>query len=273
MKWFLIFMIVICGCSPGNDKTAPKKVIDSGTTVFDTVIPPSQKIIPTDYPAMIRYVTAKLSRIRGFGKKAEDTLINEYQGHIIYETGHIFSREKVHAVVNVRDGDESPVYVFKKEGDRWMLIHSLNEIYHPLEDPIVFRDINFDGHKDLLILWYYSAGRCNCSGDGCMNVYLYNPVTHTLVENHEIPGYLDVVIREQEKAIYLGEHCEGYYKKFRWNKMELVPEESYTRSPSECWEKENTPCSYVHRVHRNGIIIEDTLHTDELPAKWRRVFH
>jgi hypothetical protein len=271
MKGSLVFLLLIWACKQPDNKPASHPQ-DSIRIATDTVIRPPVAT-STDHAAWLKYLDSTMKHIQQPTKIQTDTVINEYSGRITYEIGPLFSQETMHAVVNVHDGAHNPVYVYKKDNGKWTLIHTLNEIYNLSEYPVKFKDINFDGYKDLIITWYYLSGRCNCWGEGCMNVYLYNPATHSLVENHEIPGYLDIHIYNKERALYLGNHCEGIYRKFKWNRMEMLLIESYEFTPPECWFNDEEPCKIVHRIHRNGMITEDTLDHEALPAKWRKIFH
>lgn len=240
---------------------------------MDSVIPP-QQVVATDHASNVSYIQGRLKQGIRKGKSEMDSVFNEFGGKIIFEVGALFTKTRTHAVVNMHDGNENPIYVFeKKNNNNWTLVHQLNEVYNPGDYPVIFRDMNFDGHKDLLIKWYYMSGRCNCDGDGCLNVYLYNPVTNTLVENKEIPRYLDVRVVAAERALYLGEHCQGVFRKVRWNKMEMVLVESYEFFPEECWQSDSGRCVLIHRVHTNGLIREDTLHLRELPDRWYKMFN
>ena len=273
MRSAILFLFVICSCKSADEKNVqPKQDSSRIAPLIDSVTPPPLAL-PTDHASNVRYIQSRLKRGIRKGKSEMDSVFNEYSGKIIFEVGPLFTRKRTHAVVNVHDGNDNPIYVFEKNSNDWKLIHQLSEIYNPGDYPVVFRDVNFDGYKDLLIKWFFMAGRCNCSADGCLNVYLYNPSINRLVENKEIPGYLDAHIVDSEKAIYLGEHCNGIYRKFRWNKMEMVLVESYEFMPDECWQTDEGPCSLVHRVHRNGMIFEDTIQDKELPGRWMKIFH
>jgi hypothetical protein len=145
--------------------------------------------------------------------------------NIQFYQGNLCTPKKHSAVVRI--DNENLFFFFSKIDTSWNLKQVITG-YGVIKDSAVeFHDVNFDGHKDLAILWNYSAGNCSCSRPGCRDVYLYDSTADNLVHVPEIRNYLDFALSETEKAIYLGEHCKGFYGRFTWNNNRLQLEEEY----------------------------------------------
>jgi hypothetical protein len=187
---------------------------------------------------------------------------------IQFVRGNICSGEKQHAIAVIEN--KNLFFFFLKEGT-WQLKQVLNG-YGVIKDSAVqFCDVNFDGFKDVAIIWNYGSGTCHCSVPGCRDIFLYNNETDKLVHVPEIRSYVDFGISNEEKAIYLGEHCKGFYGKFTWQNGKLQLQEEYT---SNQWnERDSARWRLEHFIYYDGQKIPAyTVPNLPLPEKWRQQF-
>src|SRR5205814_4029463 len=172
----------------------------------------------TDY--CIRKLNAHKSEPRFYTRAVFDRDSTKIQ----FFQGNICSNQKQHAIVGIENKN---LFFFFIKNDTWNLKKVINSYGVVKDTAIQFSDVNFDGFKDVSIIWNYSSGNCNCSGSGCRDIYLYDSTSDNLVHLPEIRSYFDFGISQEEKAIYLGEHCKGFYGKFMWQDGKLQIQEEY----------------------------------------------
>lgn len=189
---------------------------------------------------------------------------------IQFVKGNICSRQKEHAVVGI-ENKHLFFFFLRQRDDDWKLKQVMNG-YGAIKDSAVqFCDVNFDGYNDVAITWNYTSGTCHCSGAGCHDVFLYNSMADNLVHVPEIRSYFDFGLSEEEKAVYLGEHCSGFYGKYTWQEGRLQLQEAYQ---SNQWsEADSAKWQLEHFIYCNGEKMPAyTLPNLPLPEKWRQQF-
>jgi hypothetical protein len=210
------------------------------------------------------------------GQTTFDTsaLINGYTATIRFVQGNLFSKNKHHAIAQVSDANEQPFFYFEYYEDKWVfkqLIHTYGMIP---DSSLSIRDYNFDGYNDLAVRWYYKAGRCNCDSPGCLNLYLYDPVSGSLNKYAEISEYLDVQFINEQKVVYLGEVCGGKWGKFKWKGNNLVKLEEYIITPRDGFQRNDSTCIMTYNKYDGEkIIFSKSERTCYLPAKWIKIFN
>lgn len=197
-------------------------------------------------------------------------LIHGFNGTIRFYQGNIFTGAKQHAFVQVYDNNEDPFLLFEKD-KTWKLKQAIFGNGRIDDSASRFIDYNFDGHPDVAIIWNYTAGRCSCTRNGCRAIYLYDNDSDSLIFQPEFGQYLDYGFSEKEKAVYLGEHCEGFFGKFTWKNGKLVKLEEYLSNERD--EPDSTKWKLVHNIYRNGKKISSvTTPKASLPEKWKKQF-
>lgn len=187
---------------------------------------------------------------------------------IQFYKGNICTNKKQHAVVGFEN--KNLFFFFLKENN-WKLRQVMNGYGVIKDSAIQFCDVNFDGFKDLSIVWNYSAGTCACSGPGCRDIYIYNSESDNLDHIPQIRSFFDFGISAEEKTVYLGEHCSGFYGKYMWQNGQLQIQEEYA---SNQWnEKDSTRWRLEHFIYYNGERMPAyTIPNLPLPEKWQQVF-
>jgi hypothetical protein len=197
-------------------------------------------------------------------------LIDGFNGLIRFYKDAFSSGSRTNALAYIYDSDECPVLLFIKEKD-WVF-RQVIYAHGKLEDSAIrFFDYNFDGKKDLVIHWNYSAGRCSCGSNDCWRVYFYKEGPDSLFLCKGIDGYLDYGISEKEKAIYLGEHCEGYFGKYKWQGDQLVKTEAFLADSWYIYAEQ--PWTMEHVLYKkNGSVSLGKKRNGEIPASWKKAF-
>jgi hypothetical protein len=196
-------------------------------------------------------------------------LIHGFDGNIRFYQGNIFTRTKLHAFVQVYDNNEDPFLLFEKD-KTWKLKQAIFGIGRIEDSASRFIDYNFDGYKDVAIIWNYTAGRCSCSDPGCLAIYIYDNSSDSLIYQPELGHYLEYGISEKEKAIYLGEHCDGFYGKFTWKNGKLIKLEEYL---DEREVRDTAEWKLKHYIYRNGKKMSSAITVDgSLHEKWKKQF-
>jgi hypothetical protein len=214
------------------------------------------------------YCIRKLNSHKGDSRFYTLAVFEGDTSRIQFVKGNICTPQKQHAIAGI--GNKNLFFFFMLDND-WKLKQVVNG-YGAIKDSAVqFCDVNFDGYNDVAITWNYTAGTCHCSGAGCHDVFLYNNATDNLVHVPEIRSYFDFGISEEEKALYLGEHCKGFYGKYTWQDGKLQLQEAYQ---SNQWsETDTSKWQLEHFIYCNGEKVPAyTLPNLPLPEKWRQQF-
>lgn len=187
---------------------------------------------------------------------------------IQFYKGNICTDKKQHAVVGFEN--KNLFFFFMKENS-WKLRQVMNGFGVIKDSAVQFYDINFDGFKDLSITWNYTAGACNCTMPGCRDIYLYNYESDNFDHLPQIRSFFDFGISTEEKSVYLGEHCTGFYGKYMWQNGQLQIQEEYA---SNQWnEKDSTRWHLEHFIYDNGERMPAyTVPNLPLPEKWQKQF-
>jgi len=188
---------------------------------------------------------------------------------IQFYKGNLCCGEKQHAIAGIQNRN---IFFFFLKNNEWQLKQVIKGYGIIKDDSAVqFCDVNFDGFNDVAIIWNYSTGSCNCSGSGCRDIYLYENGSDSLVHVPEIRSFFDFGISNEEKALYLGEHCKGLYGKYIWQDGKLQIQEEYT---SNQWNETDTAkWKLEHFIYCDGQKIPAyTIPNLPLPEKWRQEF-
>lgn len=188
---------------------------------------------------------------------------------IQFVQGNICTDQKQHAVVGIEN--RNLFFFFLKGGDDWSLKQVMHG-YGVIKDSAVqLFDVNFDGYRDVSIIWNYTAGTCHCSKPGCRDLYLYNSVADSLEHIPEIRSFFDFGISAEEKALYLGEHCKGFYGKFMWQDGRLAIQEEYKSNQYN--ETDSARWQLEHFIYCDGEKVPAyTIPNLPLPEKWHQQF-
>ena len=187
---------------------------------------------------------------------------------IQFYKGNICSEQKQHAVVGFENKN---LFFFFLKAENWDLRQVMNGFGIIKDSAIQSCDVNFDGFQDVSITWNYSGGTCNCSSPGCRDIYLYNSEADKLVHVPEIRSFFDFGISTEEKSIYLGEHCKGFYGKYTWEEGKLQLQEEYTSNQYN--ETDSAKWQLEHYIYCDGERFPAyTIPNLPLPEKWQKQF-
>ena len=215
------------------------------------------------------YCIRKLNGHKGENQFYTQAVFDGDTTKIQFYKGNLCCGEKQHAIAGIQNRN---IFFFFLKNNDWQLKQVIKGYGIIKDDSAVqFRDVNFDGFNDVAIIWNYSTGSCNCSGQGCRDIYLYKNDSDSLVHVPEIRSYFDFGISNEEKAIYLGEHCKGLYGKYVWQDGKLQIQEEYT---SNQWsETDSAKWKLEHFIYCDGQKIPAyTIPNLPLPEKWRQQF-
>jgi len=267
----IIPVIVLMACNSGSGPWGKSKVKDTlsvHSVPFEVLL--NKAMDSTEEIAFLKdYCIRKLN-----GHKTENRFytLPVFDGdttRIQFVQGNICSNQKQHAIAGIEN--KSLFFFFLKDNDNWNLKQVMKGSGIIKDSAVQFCDINFDGFKDVSIIWNYSSGTCNCSGSGCRDIYLYNNDVDKLVPVPEIRSFFDFGISAEEKAIYLGTHCNGFYGKFTWQDGKLQIQEEYA---SNQWnEKDSANWHLEHFIYCDGEKVPAyTIPNLPLPEKWQKQF-
>jgi hypothetical protein len=207
------------------------------------------------------------------GHKAENRFYTQavFDGDttkIQFYKGNICCGEKQHAIAGIQNRN---LFFFFLKNNEWQLKQVISGYGIIKDSAIQFCDVNFDGYNDVAIIWNYSSGSCNCTGPGCRDIYLYKNDADSLINVPEIRSYFDFGISNEEKALYLGEHCKGLYGKYVWQDGKLQIQEEYS---SNQWnEADTSKWKLEHFIYCDGQKIPAyTIPNLPLPEKWQQEF-
>lgn len=215
------------------------------------------------------YCIARLNQHAGDSQFITKAVFDGANATIQFHQGKLCSPRKQNAIVRI--DNENLFLFFSKKDSAWNLKQVFNGYGVIRDSAVQFFDVNFDGLKDLAILWNYSAGSCSCASPGCRDVYLYDSVGDRLVHLPEIRNYLDFSMAEKEKAIYLGEHCKGFYGRFSWKNGRLQLEEEYLTNEGSG--RDTVQFIVEHNIYCDGQKFPAyTIPHLPLPADWQQQF-
>jgi hypothetical protein len=272
MKTFSLLLIPLllyaCSGSGPWGKNKNKDTLSVHSVSFEDLL--DKAMDSTEHLQFLRdYCIGKLKAHKNEKHFVTKAVFDGDNANIQFYQGNLCTRQKHNAVVRI--DNENLFLFFSKIDTAWDLKQVITG-YGVIKDSAVqFHDVNFDGHKDLAILWNYSAGSCACAEPGCRDVYLYDSTSDNLVHVPEIRNYLDFGLSEEEKAVYLGEHCKGFYGRFSWINNRLRLEEEYLTNR---WNgKDSTRWIREHNIYFDGQKFPAyTVPQLPLPHNWQQQF-
>ncbi|GAA4320805.1 hypothetical protein [Flaviaesturariibacter amylovorans] len=285
--FYVLLVLALCACGPNSRQPpATSSLTAPGTVAKRPALPDTVWEDDSTYYVELlepgldsaHYIDAlsaiALRKLREHPAEAAfDTavLLNGYAGALRFRQGALFRTGARHALVQVRDADREPFLVFRWTGD-WRLRQVLYVNGKVPDSAWQLADYDFDGDRDLALRWYYSAGRCNCGKQYCRRLYVYHARLDSLLEVDGVPGYLDFAFVPEERALYLGEHCDGYFGKFRIVNDSLQKVEEYQFYNDFYANGEPTFDGVEHRVYRNGRQRSTRrVANGNMPRKWQRL--
>ncbi|WP_207513270.1 XAC2610-related protein [Longitalea luteola] len=265
-----LHIILLVACKQGNGPWGRSKTKDtlSVHTVPYEVLRSKAMDSAEQMSFFTDYCIRKLQSHKGGDRFYTLAVFDGDTTKIQFCQGNICTSSKQHAVVGF--ANKNLFFFFLKE-EAWRLRQVMNGYGIINDSAIQFSDVNFDGYKDVSIIWNYSAGTCNCTAPGCRDIYLYNSEKDRLVHIPEIRSYYDFGLSAEEQSIYLGEHCKGFYGKFMWQDGKLQIQEEY--SSNQYNESDSARWRLEHFIYCNGERVPAyTIPNLPLPEKWQRQF-
>jgi hypothetical protein len=269
--FFVLFSLLYVSCSTGSGpwgKNKSKDTLSVHSVSFEDLL--EKAMDSAEHMAFLRdYCVSRLHAHKHEKQFITKAIFDGSNASIQFHQGHLCSDKKQHAIVRI--DNENLFFFFSKKDTTWQLKQVFNG-YGVIKDSAVqFQDINFDGYKDLSILWNYSAGSCSCASPGCRDVYLYDSVGDRLLHLPEIRNYLEFSVAENERAIYLGEHCKGFYGRFAWNNGRLQLEEEYLTNEGSG--RDTVQFIVEHNIYCDGQKFPAyTIPHLPLPGSWQQQF-
>jgi hypothetical protein len=274
MKWF-VTSIVLClvlftACKSGSSpwgKNKSKDTLSVHSVPYERLL--DKAMDSAEQMSFFRdYCIRKLESHKGGDRFYTLAVFDGDTTRIQFYKGNICTDQKQHAVVAFENKN---LFFFFLKTDTWTLRQVMNGYGIIKDSAIQCYDINFDGFRDVAIIWNYSAGTCNCSAPGCRDIYLYNSESDNLVHLPEMRSFFDFGFSTEERSIYLGEHCKGIYGKYSWQNGKLQIQEEYT---SNQWnEPDSANWHLEHFIYCDGERVPAyTIPNLPLPEKWQKQF-
>jgi hypothetical protein len=274
MKRFISIMIlsliVLTACKSGNSPWGKKKSKDTlsvHSVPYERLL--SKAMDSAEQMSFFRdYCIRKLESHKSEDRFYTLAVFDGDTTRIQFYKGNICSQQKQHALVCFKDKN---LFFFFRKDDAWKLRQVMNGYGVIQDSAIQFCDVNFDGFRDVAIIWNYSAGTCNCSGPGCRDIYLFNSESDNLDHIPQIRSFVDFGLSTEDKSIYLGAHCTGFYGKYIWLNGQLEIQEEYT---SNQWsEPDSAKWMLEHYIYCDGERVPAyTIPNLPLPEKWQKEF-
>jgi hypothetical protein len=269
--WLIILsLVLIHACKPGNGpwgKNKSKDTLSVHAVPYEVLL--TKAMDSAEEIAFFRdYCIRKLDSHKVENQFYTLAVFEGDTNRIQFYKGNICTNQKQHALVGFEDRN---LFFFFIKDNNWRLRQVMNGYGKIKDSAIQFCDINFDGFKDVSIIWNYSFGTCNCTAPGCHDVYLYNNEADRLEHLPEIRSYFDFGLSAEEKFIYLGEHCKGFYGKYAWQDGKLQIQEEY--ASNQYSEADTSNWHLEHFIYYNGQRVPAyTIPNLPLPEKWQQVF-
>ena len=275
MKTICLFIlpgILLLSCSSGSGpwgKNKNKDTLSVHTVTFEELL--DKAMDSSEHLAFLRdYCVHKLNAHKNEKQFLTKAVFDGSNVSVQFYQGNLCSDKKHNAIVRI--DNENLFLFFSKDKDTTWNLKQVFSGYGVIKDSAVqFADVNFDGYRDVAIIWNYSAGSCSCASPGCRDVYLYDSTADNIVHYPNIRNYLDFSISPHEKAIYMGEHCKGFYGRFVWKNGNLVLEEEYLTNQ---WNEKDTARWVVeHNIYCDGQKFPAyTIPQLPLPENWQQQF-
>jgi hypothetical protein len=266
----ILSLVLIHACKPGNGPWGKNKKNDTlsvHAVPYEVLL--NKAMDSAEQIAFFRdYCIRKLDSHKADNQFYTLAVFEGDTNRIQFYKGNICTDKKQHAVVGFENRN---LFFFFLKDENWRLRQVMNGYGTIKDSAIQFCDVNFDGFKDVSIIWNYSAGTCNCSAPGCRDIYLYNNEADQLEYQPEIRSFFDFGLSAEDTSIYLGEHCKGIYGKYTWQHGKLQIQEEYAsnqwgEADSSCWRLE-------HFIYCDGERVPAyTITNLPLPEKWQRKF-
>lgn len=276
---YLIFFILFCFCKNINPKESKAQTVINNDSIYVVQHNLLANIDEMDSSKVanrcIEFSLFQLNQSNGASMKI-DTVMNKdgLARAICLNQGNLFEDKETHAILEFNFIDDNFYLIFHKNNGQWIFQDKFDDYNYRSDSTFLIRDVNFDGYNDFLADWGYSSGNCNC-GFGCYNLYLYDVKKKKLVANNSFDNYLDVAIDEQKQELIVGEHCENFYQKCKWNKKEdsLIIFESVSFESDKRSHEYSKKCirkRYKHLgKHKKLIEIQKSC---ELPSDFEAIF-
>jgi hypothetical protein len=266
----ILSLIVLTACNSGDRPWGKKKSKDTlsvHSVPYERLL--SKAMDSAEQMTFFRdYCIRKLESHKGEDRFYTLAVFDGDTTRIQFYKGNICSNQKQHAVVGFENKN---LFFFFIKNEDWKLQQVMNGVGVIKDSAIQFCDINFDGFKDVAIIWNYTGGTCNCSGPGCRDIYIYNNESDNLDHIPQIRSFVDFGLSTEEKSVYLGAHCTGFYAKYIWLDGQLEIQEEYT---SNQWnEPDSAKWSLEHFIYCDGERVPAyTIPNLPLPEKWQKEF-
>ncbi|THU39903.1 hypothetical protein FAM09_08385 [Niastella caeni] len=274
MKWLITSIILLVtlltACKSGNSpwgKNKSKDTLSVHTVPYEVLV--DKAMDSAEQMSFFRdYCIRKLESNKNEDRFYTLAVFDGDTTRIQFYKGNICSDQKQHAVVGFENKN---LFFFFLKDDTWKLRQVMNGFGIIKDSAVQFSDVNFDGFKDVSIIWNYSAGTCDCSAPGCRDIYLYNSELDNLQHLPEIRAFFDFGLSVDEKSIYLGQHCKGIYGKYSWQDGKLQIQEEYN---SNQWNEKDTARWHLeHFIYCDGEKVPAyTIPNLPLPEKWQKEF-
>jgi hypothetical protein len=273
MKRFILLIlpvILLVACKSGNRPWGKNKFTDTlsvHSVPYEVLL--GKSMDSAEQMAFFRdYCIRKLDAHKNESRFFTLAVFDGDTTRIQFYKGNLCSEQKQHAVVGFEN--KNLFFFFLKE-ENWNLRQVMNGFGIIKDSAVQFCDVNFDGFPDVSITWNYSGGTCSCSSPGCRDIYLYNNEADNLVHLPEIRSFFDFGISTEEKSIYLGEHCKGFYGKYTWEDGKLQLQEEYTSNQFN--ETDSAKWQLEHYIYCDGERFPAyTIPNLPLPEKWQKEF-
>ena len=274
MKRFITVIILslalIHACKPGNGpwgKNKNKDTLSVHAVPYEVLL--TKAMDSAEEIDFLRdYCIRKLDSHKADNQFYARAVFEGDTNRIQFYKGNICTDQKQHAFVGFEDRN---LFFFFIKDNNWRLRQVMNGYGKIKDSAIQFCDVNFDGLKDVSIIWNYSYGTCNCTAPGCRDVYLYNNEADKLEHCTEIRTFFDFGLSAEEKSIYLGEHCKGFYGKYAWQNGKLQIQEEY--ASNQYTETDTCNWHLEHYIYCDGERVPAyTIPNLPLPEKWQQVF-